>query len=149
MAPKKFQATACAYLGSALNWEKRIADVLGVSKRAVRRWMDGAEIPEGIVERLGDLIQLRELTPWPRDEWLIGDTPDGYEMIAHLQPPRFVARVVALDDPNERAFDDTTGVVYRVDPKTIICEIAWIDEPHENEITQLMEAAANAIEAMN
>ena len=47
-----------------------------------------------------------------RDEWLIGDALglDGKrrEYVVHLQPPRFVARVVACDD---RVHEDSQRLV--------------------------------------
>ena len=91
--------------------------------------------------------------PWPRDEWIIGEGQDGREYVVHSAPPRFIARVVMTDEKDgtpldsEEPADLVGGIVYAADPGTVLCEIDWIDEPQPSEITALMEAAAEAIEA--
>lgn len=73
-----------------------------------------------------------------RDEWLIGDALglDGKrrEYVVHLQPPRFVARVVACDDdglpePPERPADILTGMVYTGDVASAFASAASVIAP--------------------
>lgn len=152
-----FQRASIAILGSALGWQSAIARRLGIESRAVRRWMQIGEVPAWVEDRLAEMIGSQEISPWPRDEWIIGDGVTGThhrrEYIIHTAPPRFIARVVACDeddgtpDPDEMPADVTSGTVYAADPWTALCEIEWIDPvPGPGEITRLMEAAADAIE---
>ena len=66
------------------------------------------------------------------------------------QPPRFVARVVAVDDageplPEEEPADVLSGVVY-ASADYLLCEIEWIEPVPPGEVTQWLEAAADAVE---
>lgn len=40
------------------------------------------------------------------------------------------------------------GTVYAIDDATVLAEIDWIDEVDPGRVTPLLEAAADAIEAM-
>ena len=74
------------------------------------------------------------------------------EYIAHLQAPRFVARIVACDEQgeplaSEQPCDIVRGVVY-TSGDYVLCEIDWLDTIAPGEIVKWMEAAADAIDAM-
>ena len=149
----EFTASSIALLRSAVGWQSEIARRLGVSSRTVRRWLAAGEVPEWAEARLGEMMGGTAAGPWPRDEWIIGEGKDGREYVMHTAPPRFIARVVMTDEKDgtpldsEEPADLVGGIVYAVDPETVLCEIDWIDEPQPGEITALMEAAAEAIGA--
>ena len=74
------------------------------------------------------------------------------------KPPRFTARVVYTAPggeaamPGEGPANILSGTTYvanggDVEGDVLLCEIAWTDEPSPGEVTQLMEAAADAWEA--
>lgn len=155
MTRDEFTATAIAILRSAVGWQSAIARRLGVEPRTVRRWLASGEFPPDIGGRLGALIGATDITAWPRDEWVIGDTLGGdgnrREYIVHLQPPRFVARIVALDDDGEPEADEmpadlVSGTVYQAGPETVLCEIDWIDDVPPGERVKWLDAAADEIE---
>ena len=161
MTPDQFAQTAIALLGTTLDWQTRIAAKLEVTPETVESWMSGTPIPPEIFDKFEALLGLTQILPWPRDEWLIGDSPhpspNGHrrEYIFHMMPPRFVARVVACVDgvvaPEEEPADILSGVTYVAhddgSEETILCEFVFIDEVKPNELTQLLEAAADALEA--
>lgn len=162
MTSDEFTAASIALLRSAVGWQSAIARRLAVDSRTIRRWLSDNESPDWADKKLAEMMGAAEISPWPRDEWVLGDgvTADGRvrEYIIHLAPPRFVARVVACDDaglpmPDEEPADVVSGTVYvadasDVDDQTILCEIEWIDEVSPGQITQLLEAAANAVDEM-
>jgi hypothetical protein len=163
MTSEEFTAASIALLRTAIGWESAIGRRLGVNSRAVRRWLKDGVTPPWVDDKLADLMGSREISPWPRDEWVLGDgvSADGHrrEYIVHLATPRFVARVVMCDDdglpmPDEEPADVLSGTVYVADAsdfdnQTILCEIEWIDEVSPGQITQLLEAAADAIDEMS
>lgn len=156
MTRDEFQIAACALLGTTIGWQSAIARRLGVDSRTVRRWLAEGATPPWVDARMAELMGTAERGPWPRDEWVVGDgvTAAGCrrEYVAHLMPPRFVARVVAVDEltgrpePQELPADATSGTVYQADVGTLLCEVEWIDDPPAGQITALMEAAADAVE---
>jgi len=158
MTPDEFATAAVAILGTAIGWQSAIARRLGVGSRTVRRWLDETlPIPEGIAAQMAEMMDLTDIRPWPRDEWVVGDgvTADGRprEYIVHLMPPRFVARIVACDVdglpmPEEKPADVLSGAVYSSD-ETLLCEIEWWDEPPPGQVTQLLEAACDALDDIN
>lgn len=158
MTSDEFRAAAISLLKSALGWQSAIAQRLGIDSRAVRRWLKEGVTPAWVDARLLELMGACELSPWPRDEWVIGDalTGDGRprEYIMHIAPPRFVARIVEVDKAGhptscERPADVISGTVYNVDVSTVLCEIDWIDNPPPaGQIPQLLDAAADAIHEM-
>jgi hypothetical protein len=153
----EFQAAAIALLRSAVGWQSAIARRLDVDPRQVRRWLANDATPAWVDERLAAMMGGQGPAPWPRDEWLVGDgvTADGRarEYIAHLVPPRFVARVVRCDEAGlpaaeELPADVLSGTVYAADEETLLCEIDWWDTPPAGQVTQLLEAAADALERL-
>lgn len=155
MTRDEFQAAAIAILGSTIGWQSRIGRALGVSARQVRRWVEADATPAWADEKLVALMGGIGKSPFPRDEWVIGDavTKDGRrrEYIVHLVHPRFSARIVETDDdgdllPEHEPADILSGIVYSADPNTLICEVDWIDEPKAGEVPALMEAAATALD---
>lgn len=48
--------------------------------------------------------------------------------------------------PDEEPADVLTGIVYSADAETVLAEIDWIDTPRPGEVTQLLEAAADAVD---
>lgn len=158
MTAEEFTQAAISILGTAMGWQSAIARRLGIDSRHVRRWLKEGSTPDWVDEKMACLMGTRDISPWPRDEWVIGDavTLDGRrrEYIVHLMPPRFVARIVACDEDGhpeqeEQPADVLSGTVYSADPFTLLCEIEWFDQAKPGEITQLLEAAADAIEAAN
>lgn len=156
MDAQRFQATAIALMRSAVGWQTAIAHRIGVDSRTVRRWIKDGRTPDWVDQKLTELIGASDLSPWPRDEWLIGDgiSPDGTatrEYIMHMQPPRFIARVVSCDDDgepeaSERPVDVISGTVFQANEETLLCEIDWIDDVMPGEHVMWLEAAANALE---
>ncbi|MDA8232783.1 MAG: hypothetical protein M0006_15740 [Magnetospirillum sp.] len=158
MTAEEFTSASIALLRSAVGWQSAIAGRLNIESRHVRRWLKDGFTPSWVDEKLADMMGARDISPWPRDEWVVGDgvTRDGRrrEHIVHLMPPRFVARIVSCDEdgtpePGEQPADVTSGTVYVADPFTVLCEIEWFDEVSPGEVTHLLEAAADAIEAIN
>jgi len=156
MTPAEFQSSSIAILRSAVGWQTAIAKRLGFKDAArVRKWLRGAEtIPPWVEARFAEWTGATAIAPWPRDEWMIGDAHGGdgkrREYVAHLQPPRFVARVVACDDDGvpeaeEDPADILTGTVYSSD-SYVLAEIAWVDEVAPGEIVKWLEAAADAVD---
>lgn len=154
----KFQSTAIALLRTAVGWQSAIARRLDVEPRTVRRWLAAGKTPTWVDEKLLEMIGATDLAPGPRDEWLIGDArgQDGKrrEYVVHLQPPRFIARIVACDDdgnpePSEAPADVISGVVYAIDEGTVLCEIEWIENVAPGEHVKWLEAAADAIETVD
>jgi hypothetical protein len=149
-----FAAAAIAILRSAVGWQSAIARRLEVSPRQVRRWISDDKVPDWAADRLARLTDAQDMAgPWPRDEWLAGwavtgESRRGY--IVHLMPPRFVARLVHVDETTGQALaaempaDTLSGVVYQVDPGTVLCEVDWIDEVEPGKMTTLLEAAAGS-----
>ncbi|MFC5385212.1 hypothetical protein ACFPLB_04430 [Aquamicrobium segne] len=163
MNTAEFQAVAIAILGTSIGWQSKIARLLPtrdgkhVTVRQVQRWIAADFIPEWAEKELAQLMGGTERSPFPRDEWLIGDAlgADGKvrEYIMHMQPPRFIARVVECDDdgnplPEHEPADILSGTVYAANETTVLCEMLWLDEPRAGEIVQLLEAAADALEEM-
>ena len=71
-------------------------------------------------------------------EWqlVIASADDGSrrEHITHLAEPRFTARVVQIEPFEdlpleiEGNVDVVSGYRFQIDPRTLLCEIDWIDE---------------------
>jgi hypothetical protein len=161
MTADEFTSVAVALLRSSVGWQSAIARRLDVDSRIVRRWLKDGQTPPWVDRKLSELIGAQDISPWPRDEWLIGDavTADGRrrEYIVHLEVPRFVARIVDCDDtgpcPHEEPADTVSGTVYVVDGddfgETVLCEVNWIDDVPVGQMTQLLEAAADVIDEQN
>lgn len=156
MNAQQFTATSIALLRSAIGWQSAIARRLDVQPRQVRRWLAAGETPEWVDQKVAELIGSNDIAPWPRDEWLIGDALGGdgrrREYIMHLQPPRFVARIVMCDDDglplhDERPADVVSGVVYSTDD-AVLCEVEWIEPVAPGEHAKWLEAACDAIDAI-
>lgn len=164
MTADEFTRAAIALLRTAVGWQSAIARRLGVESRTVRRWLADGATPPWVDENLAELMGGVGPGPWPRDEWLIGVAigadSRSRNYVVHLQPPRFAARIVECDDaglpmPVDEPADVTSGTVYVSDGsgvgfgygQQVLCEVDWIDQPSPGEITGLMEAASDAIEA--
>jgi hypothetical protein len=154
MLSEEFTAASIALLRSAVGWQSAIARRLDVDSRTVRRWLAAGETPAWVDEKLQTFMGKLETLAFPRDEWIVGDsaTSDGRrrEYVIHTAPPRFVARVVAVDDdgqpePAEEPADVISGVVYSAGD-AVLCELAWIDQPKAGQITALLEAAVDAVD---
>jgi hypothetical protein len=153
----EFRAFCLAPFGH--EWQTPLARALGVSPRTVRRWAAGrTPIPASAWAELRKIAGADErgLPTWPRDEWIVGDGVDvggaRREYIIHAHRPRFIARVVSVDDddaptPDEGEADTLTGVVYRAGPGTLLCEILWIDPPPpEAKLETLLDQASDALD---
>jgi len=87
-------------------------------------------------------------------EWIartaLADDGTRREEITHLTMPRFTARVVEIDpfehnpvaEEGDVNLDD--GPAYRIDHKTIVCEIVWTDEVPEQDHTRWLGVAMDA-----
>lgn len=163
MNASEFEAASVAILGTAVGWQSKIARLLPsregkhLSIRQVQRWIAADRVPDWAETELVRLMGGTERSPFPRDEWVVGDavTGDGQrrEYIVHLQDPRFVARVVEIDGeglplPEHEPADITTGITYQAFEGTLLCEIEWWDQPKAGQITMLMEAAADALDSL-
>lgn len=153
MNSKQFEDAAIAILRSDYGWQTGIArrlvnkhDSKPIAVRTVRRWIKADEVPEWAAKQLQQMRDSVGPSPYPRDEWIIGDGEQGREYIGHCRWPRFWGRIYCKDDPTESPVDLTSGVVHWIDENTVICEIGWIDKPDPDQITQLMEAASVRIE---
>jgi len=151
---EKFKSTSIAILRTGVGWQSAIARRLNVSSRSIRYWLKSGKVPEWVDAALNEMIRVNQNTPWPRDEWLIGGEKttagDRREHIVHLQEPRFVARIVIINDdgyPDEKEIpvDTTAGVVYQISENEIFCEIEWIDPVRPGEHVKWLEAAAEKI----
>lgn len=158
MTPSTFKALSIALVRSAVGWQTKIAGKLDVETRTVRRWLKAGKIPDWAEQKIEALTGASCQSPWPRDEWVTGDTfgADGKrrEYLVHLQPPRFIARIVACDettgevDKSEHPADVVSGTVYTSDGY-ILSEFTWIDEPKSGEVVKLLEAACDEINRMS
>lgn len=155
MTIDEFRTAAVAILRSAIGWQTAIAQRLGIEARTVRRWLAAGEIPVWVDGRMAELMGGLGPATWPRDEWIIGDgvTGDGRrrEYITHTAAPRFIARIVAIDDDGNPEDEDlpadiVSGTIFQANPETLLCEFEWIDEVSSGAVTHLLEAAADAIE---
>lgn len=150
-----FTSSSIALLRSAVGWQSAIARRLGVEPRTVRRWIAAGQIPDWVEQKFGEMIGAADIAPWPRDEWMMGDTATATggrrEYIFHMQPPRFVARIVEVDPfgapvSAESPADTVSGVVYESDGLGIVlCEIDWIDAVNPGEVARWLEAAVDQI----
>lgn len=86
-------------------------------------------------------------------EWIAHTTlaSDGTrrEEITHMTTPRFAARIVEIDPFARKPVIEEGGVdlnspAYRIDHKTIACEIVWTDEVPEQERPRWLRDAMNA-----
>lgn len=154
MNADQFQAASIALLRSAVGWQSAIARRLEVDRKTVQRWLKAGAAPPWVDEKFAEWTGQTDIAPWPRDEWIVGEAIGGdgkrREYVVHVQPPRFVARVVAVDDagaplPEEEPADVLSGVVYS-SADYLLCEIEWIEPVPPGEVTQWLEAAADAIE---
>lgn len=131
---------------------------IGMTPRNFFRILSGKQ---AIGPRLaGDILRLfgaadRADREWPRDEWIVGEGPPPArrEYVIHTAAPRFVARVVAIDELTDRPEPDEEpmapgGVEYQAGPDSLICEIDWIDPaPAEpNALARLMDRAADQLD---
>jgi hypothetical protein len=160
MNVEDFTRTAVALLRTTVGWQSKIARLLGCNSREVRRWLKRGWAPPSVAARLAELMELNRPSVWPRDEWLIGWAPSdrggvGRGYVAHLQPPRFVARIVQLDEDgrapaaSEEPVDMASfGTRYQIDADLALAEIEWFDQPRPGEVTGLLEAAGDAVESV-
>lgn len=83
-------------------------------------------------------------------EWIASNTlaSDGTrrEEITHMTVPHFAARIVEIDPfertPVEEEGDvDLNGPAYRIDHKSIACEIVWTDDVQEQDRPRLLRDA--------
>lgn len=166
----KFQSAAIALLGTAIGWQTKIARLLKISDRTVRKWLQSEEIPDWVEKEFAKLMGLEDLSPYPRDAWIVGDSVDNNgnrrEYIYHAQFPRFIARIVALDEDDDAIDEDDVvldgrrvlmselpvdlnGVVNQADEDTVFCEIDFIDHFGSVEAQKWLEAAADYLEKYN
>ena len=155
----EFSAFAVALLGAAHGWQSAIARELNVNSRTVRRWAKNGP-PDKVRDHMLKIAGIEDDAglAFPRDEWIIGDGPETEsgtrrEYIIHARPPRFIARIVSMDEltdqpePDEDPADILTGVSYQNGTETLLCEFQWIDRPPASkQLAALLEAACDAID---
>ena len=79
--------------------------------------------------------------------------PERREYLIHTAAPRFVARVLAMDEisgepePDELPADPLSGVVY-ASGDSLICDVEWIDRTPSDSVAlaRLMDEAADQLE---
>lgn len=157
MTPSDLRALGAARYGA--DWQSPLARAIGISPRHMRRLAAGSTPVTPGIER--DILRVLGGTDladpdWPRDAWIVGDGRDDLgnirEYVVHARRPRFVARVVALDDteqptPSEEPADITTGIVY-TSGDYVLAELVWLDPPPPlADIHRLLEAACDAVDA--
>lgn len=153
MTNTELRALGLAVWGA--EWQSPLARAMGVNKRTVARWASGdTVIPESVSLEIRRILGVGDTVnaEWPRDEWITGNAAGGQrEYIIHTARPRFIARVVNVNDEGlpvagEVPADTLTGVCYSAGD-SVICEIVWIDPPPaEAKLLALMDAAADALE---
>lgn len=145
-------------LASGLN-HSQFARQIGMTPRNLRRILSGEQ---SIGDRLAaDILEMfgaaEEPHPYyPRDRWIVGEgpPPNRREYIVHTASPRFIARVVAIDEytdeaePDEEPADLASGSVYQANPEARLCEIQWIDPAPTDPtvLTRLMDQAADQLD---
>ena len=158
MNAEEFAATSIALLRGAVGWQSAIARKLDVQPRQVRRWIAAGKTPDWVDAKLAEMTGQADISPWPRGEWLIGDAVGGdgrhRKYIYHMQPPRFIARIVACGAdwqplPEEQPADIASGVSYSIGQETVLCEVDWIEPVATGEVEKWLEAAGDEIEALD
>lgn len=157
MTPDQLRAIGAARYGA--DWQSPLARAIGMSVRHMQRLAAGTHPITAGIER--DILTALGGTAiadpdWPRDAWIVGDGRDDLghvrEYVVHSRRPRFVARVVALDDtgeptPSEQPADISTGIVYEGDGYVLV-EVVWLDPtPPLADVHRLLEAACDAVDA--
>ena len=100
MTADEFRALGTAPYVGAHDWQTPMAERLGTTPRTVRRWASGiTPVPASVARILRPGLD----GSLPRDEWIIGtDMPEGcgqgQQYLVHMRYPRFVARVVSVND---------------------------------------------------
>lgn len=135
-------ATEFAAIGERLfgpRWHTALARTLGVSVRTVQRCAAGTHpVPDGLAH------DLRVLDA--HDEWIAGDgAVTMNEYLVHTKWPRFIARVVAEDDPHD-AGAPLSPLVLALDDVTTLRQIIWIDPPPDHDGMQaILRGAYDAL----
>lgn len=134
MRLREFRAICVARFGDG--WQSKLAAVLRVNPRTVRRWAAGAvPIPTAVVAFLGAAPAIARDYP---DEWLIAaDADETREYVVHLSPPRFVGMVLDPDSISD-------GVTISVGDE-VIGEISWID-PAPKEFGEMIRSLRAAMD---
>ena len=157
MDATQFRLAAIALLRSAVGWQSAIARRLAVNSRTVRRWIHNDATPPWADAKLAEMIgRAGPVQTWPRDEWMVGDGIDDdghrpHRYVAHLRPPRFVARVVDVDDDGEPfagegPVDMVSGEIYTsLGSGFALLEIDWIDAIAPGDVSALLDAAADVV----
>lgn len=160
MNHKNFISLSIAYLGSAIEWQKKIAKVLGVNPRTVQRWKNGENlIPKNVAKEFEALIGADKFVT-TRSPWLSGKDSSNREYVIHTHYPRFIARVIiihndtmTLYDPADYPADITTGVIYKAndDGETteLLCEIEQIDKVPIEKIVDWLEEASDFLDSLS
>lgn len=131
---------------------------LGMNPRHLRRMASGEQpISPSLAAEIHALFGAgEEPSPYyPRDRWIVGEgpPPERREYVIHTAVPRFIARVVAVDEftgqpePDEEPADLTSGIVYGCG-EARLCEIQWIDPAPSDPmaLTYLIDEAADQLE---
>jgi hypothetical protein len=164
MNKNEFTAAAIAAVGTAIEWQSKIAKNLGVNERTIRRWLSGEKpIPDWVDEKLKSVVNFDKNPFFSFDEWIVGEAAaarDGKRRryILHAHFPRFLARIVYYGadnapDPQDCPVSDG-GTSYQIavyddGDYERFEEIVFYDPANAGEITALLEKAADVWEAEN
>lgn len=149
-----------AIVRTAVGWHSKIARLLNCDSRRISEWIKANQTPPWVDAKIAQLMELKDSTPWPRDEWIVGYGIGGdgkvRRYVIHTAPPRFIARAVETDEEGlprteEEPADVLSGTVYVADGSLddgdlVLAEIDWIDQPNAGELAHFMESAADALE---
>ncbi len=136
---------------------ERFREKVGLDAQAFQRILDGQDpITFQLRIKLQNLFAPQpEGTLSTRDEWIIGEGPPPRrrEYIIHTREPRFIARVIALDEETdvplseEQPANTTTGTLYQYGP-SLLCELDWIDPQPANpeDLERLMQTVSEQLD---
>lgn len=153
MTPTELRALILASGLSNSEFARRVP----VNRRSLTRMLAGEiAITDRMAASVRRMLGAADAPPseWPRDEWIIGEgpPPERREYIIHTTAPRFIARIVAIDEltdlpePDEEPADTLSGVTY-AHFDNLICEITWLDAAPADPtaLTRLLDRAANQL----
>lgn len=153
MQPTELKALILASGLSNSEFARRVP----ISYRNLTRMLAGtAPILPRTAASISRMFGAGEAAPseWPRDEWIVGEgpPPDRREYLIHTAPPRFIARVVALDVITDEPEPDEdpvglAGVVYDSGDSRL-CKFVWIDPAPTDPtaLTRLVDRAADQLD---
>lgn len=143
MTREEFISNAVALVGGGYGWQTRLAELLGISDRTIRRVCSPGGIhPTGGMIRAINEAMGEASNSVRHAEWICGDGDDGREYLIHTSFPKFRCLVIAGGDDYDLGADDT-GVFQN--GEQWLAGWVWIDKRPDN-FAYWAEQAANALE---